>query len=131
MSRRYAWLRELLSNEETFHRIVSDFWSWIDFQDCWLWFGTTNTNGYGVIWIPDGKAINAHTLSLILHGEEFGPDDITHHICNQNNCVKPDHLKRMTHADHIRLHKRLKKQQRESQVDAEMRQALRDNLRGK
>jgi hypothetical protein len=86
----------------------------IDPDGCWLWTGSTGSNGYGQVRI-DGRLIPAHRWAYeykigpissgmrIDHtchnadpGCRVGPD------CPHMLCVRPDHLEAVTHGENIR-----------------------------
>ena len=64
--------------------------------ECWLWLGAKTSQGYGLI-THEGKQINAHRVSLILHGIELGPN--TDHLCRVRLCVNPSHLESVSIAE--------------------------------
>lgn len=68
------------------------FWSQIEkTKTCWLWIGSTDGDGYGVIG-ANGKVVKVHRLSYEIHfGEIPNGVDILHE-CDVRNCVKPKHL---------------------------------------
>jgi len=74
-----------MTPEERFWRKVNKT------DDCWLWTGAPDTNGYGRIKI-DGKFIGVHRFSFTL---AYGPIPdglyICHH-CDVPLCVNPEHL---------------------------------------
>lgn len=68
---------------------------------CWTWTGHINPKGYGRFW--DGRRlVMAHRFSYemvnnIPPGLEVG------HLCHVRNCVNPEHLSAMTHADNVQM----------------------------
>lgn len=75
---------------------------------CWIWKGQTRNSGhadYRRVGI-DGHYETAHAavyrrmVGPIPDGHEL------HHRCEQQPCVRPDHLQPLRRADHLRLHKR-------------------------
>jgi len=66
----------------------------IDENDCWLWQGALNKQGYGIITI-DYKAWRVHKLMYILTYGEFDNQLVVRHkpdICNNPTCCNPNHL---------------------------------------
>jgi len=62
-------------------------------DDCWLWQGAKNPNGYGQIWDMDaGRLRLVHRVS---YEQEHGPvadEACVLHRCDVPACVRPSHL---------------------------------------
>lgn len=65
---------------------------------CWIWDGSKNPNGYGLISV-DGKYRLAHRVSYELFRGEI-PDGLLldHNPCDTRACIYPGHLVPTTHA---------------------------------
>jgi hypothetical protein len=69
---------------------------------CWIWLGTINSKGYGMI----GKGLvgspSAHRrmyeerIGLVPDGKELD------HLCRVRACVNPAHLEPVTHRENVR-----------------------------
>jgi len=73
---------------------------------CWIWMGTLNNNGYGVI-SRDGKNVSVHRVSWELHNSKIPKGDGYHgicvlHSCDVPCCVNPNHLFIGTHSDNMK-----------------------------
>lgn len=68
---------------------------------CWLWMGSCNEKGYGLIgW--NGKTAKAHILAYrALVGEVDSGLELDHR-CRQRCCVNPAHLAPVTHRENVR-----------------------------
>jgi len=70
-------------------------------QDCWLYAGSINAQGYGTITI--GKTV--HRVHRATYENKFGriPKGlIIDHLCRVRSCVNPDHLEVVTQAENKR-----------------------------
>ena len=77
---------------------------------CWLWTGAKTRYGYGYLTMPrrsggrvrGGRKIGAHKL-MYEHVNDPVPDGLElDHLCRVHNCVNPEHLEAVTHAENVR-----------------------------
>lgn len=67
---------------------------------CWIWTGPLTHGGYG----PFRQVWEVLTIGYtVLHRRE-----VLHHRCEVKACCNPDHLERMPHGEHMRLHAQLR-----------------------
>jgi hypothetical protein len=68
---------------------------------CWLWLGSTDSGGYGVIKICSTLR-QAHRIfyEMLKHPIPEGLE--LDHLCRVHCCVNPDHLEPVTHAENQR-----------------------------
>lgn len=59
---------------------------------CWLWQGAKNNIGFGMI--RDGHQMRTvHRVSFEYNYNcVIPPDKVVYHLCNNYNCLNPDHL---------------------------------------
>lgn len=89
---------------------ISRFWRLVNTasaDECWLWRGDTNKDGYGVFYFKDRK-YGAHELALsFTTGEKRHPELETCHACDTPLCCNPKHLRFDTHLSNVReMHER-------------------------
>ena len=80
------------------------FWEKVDVKEenqCWLWLGSKDTDGYGWFSLSqnmtvnqEGKSISAHRYSLMLKLQNKNLDSsvFARHSCDTRSCVNPHHL---------------------------------------
>jgi hypothetical protein len=75
-------------------------------EDCWLWAGRKNAQGYGRFDVGDG-AVFSHRLVLHFEGLDVPSGMDVLHRCDTPACVNPEHLWLGTHVDNMQdmLHK--------------------------
>lgn len=73
------------------------FWEKVDKSgDCWLWTASL-CNGYGELRMRSGRRLYAHRLSWELANGPILSDLEVDHRCHVRRCVRPDHLRLVTH----------------------------------
>lgn len=74
---------------------------------CWAWQGSRDADGYGLT-SANGQRARAHRLYYIERCGDI-PDGLElDHLCRQPDCVNPDHLEAVTHAENMRRGKNTK-----------------------
>jgi hypothetical protein len=80
------------------------FWSKVDKTDtCWLWTSSISPDGYGRILRADEFSTTLpHRISFEAHVRAIPDGMELDHLCSVRNCVNPEHLEVVTHAENIR-----------------------------
>jgi hypothetical protein len=89
------------------------FWSKVDkdgptlkpeLGPCWLWTASCQPTGYGQIQrgVPRTMAL-AHIVSYELNVGPVPNGHELHHLCENEPCVNPAHLRPVTRAEHVHL----------------------------
>jgi len=86
-------------------RLPARFWSKTipePNSGCWLWTGSTNEKGYGLIgW--QGKTGKAHRVAYVALVGGVPPNlEIDHRVCKLRCCVNPAHMEVMPHLVNVR-----------------------------
>lgn len=68
---------------------------------CWIWLGTLNPKGYGIVKFAD-ETFRAHRLSWLVHRGEIPNSLFVLHQCDTPSCVNPDHLFLGDHRENMR-----------------------------
>ncbi|WP_187192258.1 HNH endonuclease [Cupriavidus metallidurans] len=79
------------------------FWAKVDVRgpdDCWLWQGGLNRDGYGLFSISRGKAERAHRTAYRLHNGKDAQNHVLHR-CDTPGCCNPAHLWDGTNLENI------------------------------
>lgn len=82
--------------ERYFHRYVEE-----PMSGCWLWIGSTGTDGYGNFTLEQ-KPYSAHRTSYeATNGNGSSVGFVVRHKCDLRCCVNPDHLVRGMPIDNV------------------------------
>lgn len=65
-------------------------------ESCWVWTGSNNGKGYGRLYY-EGRMQYAYRLSYSWFVGEIGEGLEIDHKCHNRSCVRPDHLRPVTH----------------------------------
>ena len=69
-------------------------------NDCWLWTGSINENGYGLFKVS-GKTMKSHRVAYETYNRPIETGNVIDHLCKVRNCVKPDHLEQVSQAENL------------------------------
>ncbi len=75
----------------------------VDASGCWLWLGSTNDQGYGVITLGGRhwRKVRVHR-AVYEHFVDAIPEGLTlDHLCRVRNCVNPDHVEPVTRGENV------------------------------
>ena len=70
-------------------------------SECWAWTGTMLLSGYGAMGIGQSK-FRAHRVSYVYHRGSVPLDMDLDHLCEQRDCINPDHLEPVTHQENMK-----------------------------
>ena len=65
---------------------------------CWLWTGTVNYGGYGLISV-NSRRTRVHRMSYEVFNGEIPKGLLVRHLCHEKLCCNPDHLELGTDRD--------------------------------
>jgi len=65
-------------------------------ETCWLWTGSNNIDGYGIITFQKNRYLS-HRFSWLLAGNAIPEGHLIRHKCRNRHCVNPEHLETGTH----------------------------------
>ena len=88
-------------NHAEFRQHLIDNSEPVTVSGCWIWMGTTDADGYGVL-KSKGKMLKAHRLSYELFNGPIPDDKCVCHSCDVRSCIAPAHLWLGGNADNMR-----------------------------
>lgn len=71
-----------------------------NYNDCWLWQGYLEKNGYGRI-VKDGGKKLAHRVVYELFRGPIPEGLELDHLCKRRNCVNPNNLEPVSHKENV------------------------------
>lgn len=77
-------------------------WSRIDRRgpdECWLWQGAINPDGFGIFRDDKGKVVRTHRKVYELEKGPIPKGKLVLHRCDARSCCNPGHLELGTHRD--------------------------------
>ena len=81
---------------------LARFWAKVDqSDDCWLWTGCVDKEGYGRFRIGSPTTYSTHRVSYAIAKGEPGQKSVCH-SCDNPRCVNPEHLWIGVQLDNIR-----------------------------
>lgn len=77
-----------------------------DESGCWLWQGSLNPDGYGVLYLgsrttKDLRKCRAHRVVYELYRGPIPDGLVLDHLCLIRRCVNPDHLEAVTQRENL------------------------------
>lgn len=75
--------------------LVERFWSScepIPYAGCWIWKGSTSSDGYGQFHVGKNKYVRAHRLAFRIDRCHLDEELLVCHSCDTPRCVNPAHL---------------------------------------
>lgn len=92
-----------LNPEQKKQKQLAKLWSKIDFtvstNDCWLWTGKPDANGYGRVYFHEKKDYAHRVVYFLIYGR--WPSRLVRHSCDVRLCCNWHHLIEGTHQDNI------------------------------
>lgn len=73
-----------------------------EYDDCWLWTGAKDEDGYGKFRLPNGSTRGTHIVSWEMANERPAPEGWhIDHLCRVHACCRPEHLEAVEHSENL------------------------------
>jgi hypothetical protein len=79
---------------------VTRFWTSVEKTDeCWNWTRALNNSGYGLFRLsaPERRMVSAHRFAYEIENGPVAEGMVLDHLCHNRRCVRPSHLRVVTH----------------------------------
>jgi len=87
--------------------VITRLFSKIKINNCWIWTGKLNYDGYGSIKV-DKKMKKVHRISYE-YFKEIIPEGLEiDHLCKNRACCNPNHLETVTHIENLKRQRKIR-----------------------
>jgi hypothetical protein len=69
---------------------------------CWIWQSTKRSNGYGITTYKGVQTTTHRVAYQIANNLLLSSDMEVDHLCNNRDCINPDHLEAVSHEENMK-----------------------------